>query len=405
MDKLTVRDIDVAQKQVLVRVDFNVPHDEAGNITNDKRIREALPTINYLLDQQAKVILVSHMGRPKGKIVEELRLDQVAQRLEELLGKPVVKVNDTIGAEVESAVAALESGQVLMLENVRFYKEETDNDPQFAKKLADLADVFVNDAFGTAHRAHASTEGVAHYLPSAAGFLIEKEIEALSKAIHQPEHPVVAVIGGAKVSTKIKLLWNLLDIADVICIGGAMANNFILATGRQVGCSLVEKEYVDEALAIQKEAKKKGVKFMVPTGFLIGNSLEMDCNWGELGIDDIDETDRMELRKEPIYIQDIGWRAMESYKEEISQAKTVIWNGPMGRFENWKFERGTKRMAEAMGENTEALTIVGGGETAAAVEKFGLQDKMSHVSTGGGACLEFLEGKELPGIVVLNNKQ
>lgn len=405
MDKLTVRDIDVAQKRVLVRVDFNVPLDEAGNIMNDKRIREALPTIHYLLDQQAKIILVSHMGRPKGKFVAGLRLDRVAERLAELLEKPVLKLNDTIGAEVESAVAALESGQLLMLENVRFYQEETDNDPEFAKKLAELADVFVNDAFGTAHRAHASTEGVAHYLPSVAGFLIEKEIEALSKAIYHPEHPVVAVIGGAKVSTKIKLLWNLLEIADVICVGGAMANNFILATGRQVGCSLIEEDYVSEAAAIMKEAENKGVKLIYPTGCLIGNRLEADCNWSELGIDDIDETVRMELRTEPIYIQDIGWRTMEAFAEEISKAKTVIWNGPMGRFESWKFERGTKKVAEAMAKNAAALTIVGGGETAAALEKFGLQDKMSHVSTGGGACLEFLEGRELPGIAVLKNKQ
>jgi len=395
MAKLTLRDVDFQGKRVLVRVDFNVPQDEKGNITDATRIKATLPTIQYLQAAGAKIILVSHLGRPKGKVDPKYSLDPVATKLAELLGTKVTKVDDCIGPTVEAAVVALQPGDVLLLENVRFYPEEEKNDPEFAKKLAALADIYVNDAFGTAHRAHASTAGVAAYLTAVAGFLMEKEIKFLSEALENPARPFMAVIGGAKVSTKIDVLMNLIDKVDILAIGGAMANTFIRAWGRPTGLSLVEEDKIEVAKEIMRKAKEKGVELLLPVDAWLGYSLEPDCFTDHAGIDVIPPK---------AYILDIGAKTMEIYGNAIKRSKTVVWNGPMGVFENWKFELGTKRIAEAMAKSG-ALTIVGGGDSVAALEKFGLKDKMTHVSTGGGASLEMLEGKTLPGIAALTDKE
>jgi phosphoglycerate kinase len=392
MNKKTVRDIDVKGKRVLVRVDFNVPQDKkTGAITDDTRIREALPTIKYLIDHGAKVILCSHLGRPDGQVKENLRLTPVAARLSELLGKPVAKVNDCIGPEVEKAVKALKPGDVLLLENLRFHAEEETNDPAFAKALAGLAEVFVNDAFGTAHRAHASTEGVTHYLPGVAGFLMEKEIDYLSRATENPEHPYVAIIGGAKVSGKIEVLENLLGKVDALLIGGGMANTFLKAQGYQVGQSLVEDDKLDLARDILARA---GGKLHLPVDVVVASAFEATAEYKVVPVDQVPAGWR---------IMDIGPKTVAAYGKVLKPAKTVAWNGPMGVFEFAPFAEGTKAVAQLLA-GLKAVTVIGGGDSAAAVAQAGLTAKMSHVSTGGGASLEFLEGKTLPGVAALQDK-
>jgi phosphoglycerate kinase len=392
MDKKTVRDIDVKGKRVLVRVDFNVPL-SGGQITDDRRIVAALPTIRYLIEQGARSILVSHLGRPKG-FDDQLRLDPVAARLADLLGVPVVKLGDCIGDEVRCAVDRMTDGSLVLLENIRFYPEETANDPEFAKQLASLAEVFVNDAFGTAHRPHASTEGVAHYLPAVAGFLMEKELEYLGRALRDPEKPFVAVLGGAKVSDKIPVIENLLPKADSLLIGGGMAFTFLAAKGLGVGKSLLESDLIGLSAYLIEKAKDKGVRLMLPTDVLVASEVAADASWEVVPIDSI-PPERIGV--------DIGPETSESFAREIRAAKTVVWNGPMGVFEIDAFARGTKAVAAACAECA-GTTIIGGGDSAAAVEKFGFSDKVSHVSTGGGASLEFLEGKELPGVAALLDK-
>lgn len=402
MNKKTIEDIDVSGKRVLVRVDFNVPQDETGAITDDTRIREALPTIQYLIDHNAKIILVSHLGRPKG-FTDSLRMDPVAKRLSELLGKPVQKVNDVIGPEVEAAVSKLQPGDVLLLENVRFYAEEEANDPEFAKKLASLAEIYVNDAFGTAHRAHASTEGVAHYLPAVAGFLMQKEIDYLGKAISNPDRPFVAVLGGVKVSDKIKVIDNLLEKVDALLIGGAMTYTFLVAQGKSVGNSMVDEPGIELAKQALDKARSKGVELLLPVD-TVEAELPADYNIKSGIPEDVDikvvSTDAML----PGYRGfDIGPKTIELYTEKIKSARTVVWNGPMGVFEDPRFATGTLAIAKAMAE-CKGTTIVGGGDSAAAVKQMGYGDKVSHVSTGGGASLEFLEGKTLPGVAALLDK-
>jgi len=402
MNKKTVEDIDVSGKRVLVRVDFNVPQDEQGNITDDRRIRAALPTIRYLIEHNAKVILVSHLGRPKG-FTDKYRMDPVANKLSELLGQPVKKLNDVIGPEVEQAVNEMKERDVILLENVRFYPEEEANDPDFAKKLASLADVYVNDAFGTAHRAHASTEGVAHYLPAVAGFLMKKEIDYLSKVITNPDRPFVAILGGVKVSDKITVIDNLLEKVDALLIGGAMTYTFLVAKGYDVGNSMVDEPGIELAKQAMEKAKSKGVDLELPVDTVevelgkdydIKSGIPQDVNIA------VRPTDAMLPGYRGL---DIGPETVKIYSEKIKSAKTVVWNGPMGVFEDPRFAQGTYAIAKAMAESS-ATTVVGGGDSAAAVEQMGLADKMSHVSTGGGASLEFLEGKELPGVAALMDK-
>lgn len=402
MNKKTVEDIDVSGKRVLVRVDFNVPQDEQGNITDDRRIRAALPTIRYLIEHSAKVILVSHLGRPKG-FTDKYRMDPVANKLSELLGQPVKKLNDVIGPEVEQAVNEMKERDVILLENVRFYPEEEANDPDFAKKLASLADVYVNDAFGTAHRAHASTAGVAHYLPAVAGFLMKKEIDYLSKVITNPDRPFVAILGGVKVSDKITVIDNLLEKVDALLIGGAMTYTFLVAKGYDVGNSMVDEPGIELAKQAMEKAKSKGVDLELPVDTVevelgkdydIKSGIPQDVNMA------VRPTDAMLPGYRGL---DIGPETVKIYSEKIKSAKTVVWNGPMGVFEDPRFAQGTYAIAKAMAESS-ATTVVGGGDSAAAVEQMGLADKMSHVSTGGGASLEFLEGKELPGVAALMDK-
>jgi len=394
MRKKTIRDVELKNKKVLVRVDFNVPRDKAGNVTDDTRIRAALPTIRYLIDNQAKVILISHLGRPKGEVDEKYRLNQVAERLTKLLGKQVIKTKDTIGADVEEAVSKLEAGDILLLENVRFNPGETKNDPEFARELASLADIYVNDAFGAAHRAHASTAGVAQYLPAVAGFLMEKELEALGGALNNPEKPFVAIIGGAKVSDKIGVIENLLDKVDALIIGGGMANTFLKAKGYELGKSLVEEDKVDLAKNLLADAEAKGIKFLLPVDLVVADS-----------IDSPGEIKTVELNAIPQHKMalDIGSATIELYAEAIKDAKTIVWNGPMGVFEIDAFSMGTNQVAQAVA-NSPANSIVGGGDSVAAIEKAGLAQEISHISTGGGASLEFLEGKELPGVTALNDR-
>jgi len=386
---------DLSGKRAFVRVDFNVPLDDAGNITDDTRIRAALPTIKDLTQKGAKVILASHFGRPKG-VDEKLRLTPVAKRLSELLGQPVVKCDDCIGDEVTAKVDALTNGQVLMLENVRFYKEEENNDSEFAKKLAANADIYVNDAFGTAHRAHASTEGVTHFLePSVGGYLIEKELQYLQNAIEVPKRPLVAIIGGSKVSSKIGVIETLLEKCDKLIIGGGMIFTFYKARGLSVGKSLVEEDKLELAKELEAKAKEKGVTFLLPSDVVVADKFAPDANSQTVSIENIPDG-WMGL--------DIGPDSVKLFQDALADCKSVIWNGPMGVFEFDKFAVGTEAIAHTLAEisKTGATTIIGGGDSVAAVEKVGLADQMSHISTGGGASLELLEGKVLPGIAALD---
>jgi phosphoglycerate kinase len=393
VNKKSVRDVEVSGKKVFVRVDFNVPL-ENGAITDDTRIRETLPTIQYLIDKGAKVILASHLGRPKGAVAEELRLTPVAARLSELLGKKIAKADEAIGDAVKAQVAALKDGDVLLLENVRFYPGEEKNDAELAKAFAELADLYVNDAFGAAHRAHASTEGIAHHLPAVSGLLMEKELEVLGKALHNPERPFTAIVGGSKVKDKISVISNLLNIADNIIIGGGLSYTFFKAQGHQIGKSLVDNDKLDLALGFIETAKEKGVNFLLPEDIIVADAFSASANTREVSISEIP------AEWEGI---DIGPKSRAKFAKTIAESKLVVWNGPMGVFEIEPFSHGTRAVAEACAA-TAGYTIIGGGDSAAAVEKFHLADKMDHISTGGGASLEFMEGKALPGVVALNDK-
>ena len=394
MSKKTVKDIDLRGKKVFVRCDFNVPMDENQKITDNRRIVAALPTIKYLIEQNCKIILASHLGRPKGEFKPEFSLAPVAKELSRLLGQEVLMAKDVIGESAKTLAANLQEGQVMLLENVRFHREETDNDPEFAKELASMAEVFVNDAFGTAHRAHASTEGISHYLPSVSGFLIEKELKFLGDALNNPERPFVAILGGAKVSDKIGVIDSLLEKVDTLMIGGGMAYTFFKAQGYEVGNSLCEPDKCDLALSLMNKAKEKGVKFLLPVDTKIGKEFKPDTESKTVAWTEIPEGWEG---------FDIGEKTIEMFKDELKSAKTVVWNGPLGLFEFDQFAIGTNAIAHALAE-LDATTIIGGGDSAAAVEKAGLADKMTHISTGGGASLEFLEGKKLPGIECLQDK-
>jgi phosphoglycerate kinase len=392
----TLTAADVAGKRVLVRADFNVPLDDQGNITDDTRIRAALPTIQDLTGKGAKVVLCSHFGRPKGKVVESMRLTPVAARLSELLGQSVVKCDDSIGDTVAAAIAGLDNGQVALLENMRFYAEEEANDPAFCEKVAANADLYVNDAFGTAHRAHASTEGVTKYLsPSVAGYLIEKELQYLQAAIENPQRPLAAIIGGSKVSSKIGVIETLLDKVDKLLIGGGMIFTFYKARGLSVGKSLVEEDKLELAKSLEAKAKEKGVDLLLPTDVVVADNFAPDANAQTVSIEAIPDG-WMGL--------DIGPDAVKVFQDALKQCKSVIWNGPMGVFEFDKFAVGTEAIANTLAELTDTgvTTIIGGGDSVAAVEKVGVAEKMSHISTGGGASLELLEGKVLPGIAALD---
>jgi phosphoglycerate kinase (EC 2.7.2.3) len=393
MNKKSVKDIDVKGKRVFVRVDFNVPMKD-GQVTDDTRIRAALPTIQYLIDQGAKVILASHLGRPKGQVVEEMRLTAAGKRLSELLGTPVTKVDEAFGETVKAKIAEMKDGDVLLLENVRFYPGETKNDPELAKAFAELADIYVNDAFGSAHRAHASTEGIAHHLPAVSGFLMEKELKVLGGALENPQRPFTAIIGGAKVKDKIGVIENLLDKVDNLIIGGGLAYTFVKAKGYEIGKSLLEEDKIELAKSFMEKAKEKGVKFYMPVDAVVAKEFAEDAESKVVPIDQI-PADWQAL--------DIGSETRKLYRKVVSESKLVIWNGPMGVFEFDKFAEGTKAVAEALAES-DAYTIIGGGDSAAAVDKFGLADRMDHVSTGGGASLEFMEGKVLPGVAALDDK-
>ena len=392
-NKMSVKDIEVAGKKVLVRCDFNVPLKE-GVITNDKRIVAALPTIKYLKENGAKVILCSHLGRPKGEWLPEFSLAPVAARLSELLGCEVRMSKDVIGEDAKDISATIKEGEVALLENVRYYKEETKNAPEFAKELASLAEIFVNDAFGTAHRAHASTTGVADYIPAVCGFLIQKEIDVMGKALDNPVRPFVAVLGGAKVSDKIGVITNLLEKVDTLIVGGAMAYTFLKAEGHNVGISLCEEDKLELASELLAKAKEKGVSLLLPVDHIAAD--KFDENAEPVAVDGKDIP-------EGLMGMDIGAKSVELFKEAVKNAKTVIWNGPMGVFEFKNFAGGTFAVAEAIAE-TDCISIIGGGDSVAAVTKLGFADKMTHISTGGGASLEFLEGLELPGIAALNEK-
>ncbi len=393
LNKKSVEDLEVAGKRVLVRCDFNVKM-ENGVITSDKRIVASLPTIKYLIDNGAKVILCSHLGRPKGEVVPEFSLAPVAVRLGELLGKEVKMAKDVVGESAQALAAELKDGEVLLLENVRYEKGETKNDPELSKKFAALADLYVNDAFGSAHRAHSSTTGVADYLPAACGYLIQKEIEFIGGALANPKRPLVAILGGAKVSDKIGVITNLLDKCDTIIIGGGMAYTFMKALGYEIGTSLLEADRVEDAKNMMETAKAKGVKFLIPVDNKVGKEYAPDTEAMVINSDSIPEG-WMGL--------DIGPKTQELFAEAVKGSGTVIWNGPMGVSEWENFAAGTIAVATAVAESG-AISIIGGGDSAAAVQKLGFADKMSHISTGGGASLEFLEGKELPGIYALNDK-
>ena len=395
MAKKTIEDINVTGKKVLVRVDFNVPLTEDGQVSDDKRIVAALPTIRYLLDHNAKVILCSHLGRPKGKPDPKFSLAPVGARLSELL--PDTKIwfaEDTIGESAKAAIDDMKDGEIVLLENVRFYKEETDNDPEFAKALASLADIYVSDAFGTVHRAHASTAGVAAYLPAVAGFLIGKELGVMGKALENPERPFVAILGGAKVADKIGVITNLLNKCDSLIIGGGMAYTFLKAQGYEIGDSLLDAESIDLAKSLMQQAKDKGVNLLLPVDNVVADRFDAEADHKVVKSTDI-----------PAGWQgmDIGPETVKLFAQTIIGAKTVIWNGPMGVFEFPTFAEGTKQIAAACAE-CEGTTIIGGGDSASAVKKLGFASKMTHISTGGGASLEFLEGKVLPGVAVLNDK-
>ncbi|MBQ1848174.1 MAG: phosphoglycerate kinase [Clostridia bacterium] len=392
-NKKSITDIDVKGKRVLARCDFNVPMQD-GVITDIKRITGAMPTIKYLSEHGAKVILCSHMGRPKGEFNMKYTLAPVAAKISELLGKPVVMANDVIGEDAKAKAAALKDGDVMLLENVRFHKEEEKNDPEFAKELASMADIFVNDAFGTAHRAHASTEGVSHYLPSVCGFLIEKELEIMGGALDHPQHPFVAILGGAKVSDKIGVINNLIDKVDTLIIGGGMAYTFLAAKGFSIGSSLCEADKLDLANELVAKAKEKGVDMLLPVDNRLGDRYDPECEFMLVHSDEIPDG-WMGL--------DIGPATEELYAGAIKGAKTVVWNGPMGVSEWDKFASGTRAVAQAVADSG-AVSIIGGGDSAAAIEKLGFADKVTHISTGGGASLEFLEGLVLPGIACLEDK-
>lgn len=394
MKQKTIEDISVESKKVLVRVDFNVPLNDKGEITDETRIQAALPTIKYLLDHKAKVILCSHLGRPKGEFKPEFSLAPVAKRLQMLLDTKVTFAKDVIGQSADEAVAAVKDGEVVLLENLRYHKEETKNDPEFAKKLASYAEIFVNDAFGTAHRAHASTEGVTHYLPAVAGFLIKKELEFMGGALENPDRPFVAILGGAKIADKIPVIENLFNKVDCLIIGGGMANTFLAAQGCNMGKSLVDADSIALASELLKKAKLKGVKILLPIDVVAADEFNNDAKTVMVPVDSIPEG-YMAL--------DIGSSTRMIFAEEINRAKTVIWNGPMGVAEMPSFAGGTRAVAEAMAA-TNATTIIGGGDSAAAVKNLGYGDKMSHISTGGGASLEFLEGKVLPGVAAADDK-
>lgn len=393
MTTLSVKDIDVKGKRVLCRVDLNIPMQD-GEITDDTRIRAVLPNINYLIEKGAKVILMTHLGRPKGKVDEALRVNPVADRLGELLNQKVHKTNEVYGSAVDEAIAKLDTGDVLLLENVRFEPGEEKNDPELAKKLGDLADIFVNDAFGTSHRAHASTTGVAEHIPAVAGFLMNKEIEIMGNALEQPDRPFTAIIGGSKVKDKIGVIDHLLDKVDNLLIGGGLACTFLKAQGYEIGDSLLEEDKIDLAKSFIEKAKEKGVQFYIQTDAVVADAFKEDANHKTIGVDAI-EKGWMAL--------DIGPETAKTYQKVIEQSKLIVWNGPMGVFEIEAFSHGTKTVAEAL-KDTEGYTIIGGGDSAAAIEQFGLADAMDHMSTGGGASLEFMEGKKLPGIEALNQK-
>jgi phosphoglycerate kinase len=393
LNKKTVEDLEVSGKRVLVRCDFNVPLKD-GVITSDKRIVASLPTIKYLIENNAKVILCSHLGRPKGEFKPEFSLAPVAVRLSELLGKEVKMATDVVGESAQTLAASLNDGDVMIIENVRFHKEETKNDPEFSKKLADLADLYVNDAFGSAHRAHSSTTGVADYIPAACGYLIQKEISFIGGALANPKRPLVAILGGAKVSDKIGVITNLLEKCDTIIVGGGMAYTFMKSLGHNIGTSLLEEDRVEDAKQMMETAKAKGVNFLIPVDNKVGKEYDPNTEAMVVNSDDIPEG-WMGL--------DIGPKTQELFANAIKGSGTVIWNGPMGVSEWENFAQGTIAVATAVAESG-AISIIGGGDSAAAVQKLGFADKMSHISTGGGASLEFLEGKELPGIVALNNK-
>ena len=394
MNKKTVRDIDVQGKKVLVRCDFNVPQTEDGTITDNRRIVAALDTIQYLLDNNAKVILCSHLGRPDGEIKPELSLKPIAEELAKLLGKEVKLAKDVVGPDAKALTESMQPGEIVLLENVRFHKEETDNDPAFAKELASLAEIYVNDAFGTAHRAHASTAGVAAYLPAVSGFLIEKEINFMGNALEDPKKPFMAILGGKKVSDKIGVIEALLEKVDTLLIGGAMAYTFFKSMGYGVGNSICELDKLDLAQDIMKKAEEKGVKLMLPVDNKIGKEFKPDTESKIVSYTDI--PDGWEGF-------DIGPKTIEMYAEELKKAKTVIWNGPLGLSEFEQFAIGTDTIARTLADS-DAITIIGGGDSAAAIERMGIGDKFSHISTGGGASLEFLEGKKLPGIECLEDK-
>lgn len=394
MNKKTVRDIDLKNKKVLVRCDFNVPMDENRNITDNRRIVAALPTIKYLLEQNCKIVLCSHLGRPKGEFKEEFSLKPVAKELSRLLGKDVIMANDVIGPDAKNKAENLKNGEIMLLENVRFHREETDNDPNFSKELASFGEIFVNDAFGTAHRAHASTEGVTKYLPAVSGFLIEKELKFLGEALNNPERPFVAILGGAKVSDKIGVIDSLLEKVDTLMIGGAMAYTFFRSMGYTVGNSICEEDKLDLAQNLLKKAEEKGVKFMLPVDTKVGKEFKEDT-----------ESKVVSYKEIPDGWEgfDIGTETIKMYTDELKNAATVLWNGPVGLFEFDQFAVGTNAIANTLAE-IDAVTVIGGGDSAAAIKKAGLSDKMTHISTGGGASLEFIEGKKLPGIECLMDK-
>lgn len=394
-NKKTIEDIDVAGKRIFARCDFNVPLDSEGNITDDKRIRESIRTIKYLLDHKAKVVLASHLGRPKGEFNMKYSLAPVAKRLSELLGREVKMAKDVIGDDAKALAASLKDGDVMLLENVRFHKEEEKNDPEYAKKLASYADIFVNDAFGTAHRAHASTEGVSHYVKtSVCGYLIQKEISVMGKALSDPKRPFVAILGGAKVSDKIGVINNLIEKVDTLIIGGGMAYTFMKALGHGIGNSICEEDKVGLSKEMMEKAKTKGVKFLIPDDNNVGDKYDPNCNSQVVDSDEIPDG-WMGL--------DIGPKTEKKFADAINGAGTVVWNGPMGVSEWDKFASGTRAVATAVA-NSGAISIIGGGDSAAAIEHLGFADKMTHISTGGGASLEFLEGLELPGIACLNDR-
>ncbi|HUU63541.1 MAG TPA: phosphoglycerate kinase [Dehalococcoidia bacterium] len=396
MNKKTVRDIDVSGKRVLVRADLNIPLDEeTGAISDDTRIRAVIPTIRYLIDRKARVILCSHLGRPEGKVVDELRLASVAGRLSEILGSPVEMATDCIGPQVEEVVGRLKEGDVLLLENLRFHPEEEKNDPGFAKALARLADIYVNDAFGTAHRVHASTVGVAEHLPAVAGFLMEKEIDVMYKVLNDPVRPFAAIIGGAKINSKIGVLEYILDKVDSLLIAGGMSSTFLRALKYDVGQSSVKEDKVSLAQSLMEKAAEKGVHLLLPSDVVVADRFASDARSRTVPIDNVPAS---------WYVMDIGPRTIELFEAKLRKSKTIIWNGPVGVFEFPKFSKGTEAMANLLA-GLDATTIIGGGSTAEAVVEMGFAGKITHVSTGGGASLKFLEGKTLPGVEVLQDKE